>query len=290
MLPVPYQSTRRPWGQSDDSHGYGEMDDQDIYSGNVPAPIGMGRGSSAFPALMDGVPATLPPGRKAPAFIPATRARRPYRLSNYRIISGTISVALVVLLVVGGLGFLVVKTNVLQNLLGGKQLPALNYQFNQGNCKAPTGTPQATPSNSPAAKIIAKVVTAKNYSKTYDPIDPTATFQTGQTVNVLWQVRPPQADVGLNANAKRLAGTTPEDAQAPPVGNIISVRWYQDCTLISGLGQDKTQATIPDNKEYNGVFGLCYPYSAVGKAELYWNNDLAQTIQFTITGNPAQCN
>ncbi len=290
MLPVPYQSNRRPWGQSDDQNGYDEADDQDMYSGNLPAPMGMGRGSSAFPALLDGLPTTLPSGRKAPAFIPATRPRRPYRLSNYRIISGTISVALVVLLVIGGLGFLVVKTNFIQNLLGGKQLPALNYQYNQGNCQVPTGTQQATPSTSPAAKIIAKVVTAKNYnSKTYDPIDPASTFQTGQTVNVLWQVRPPQASVGLNASAKSLAGTAPDDAQAAPVGNVISIKWYQNCMLIDDLPQSSTQEKITDSQPYNGVFGLCYPTSGVGKAELYWNSDLAQTIQFTITGNPTQC-
>lgn len=292
MLPVPYQSGRRQWGQGGRG-AYDEMDDQDMRSGNLPAPLGMERGSSAFPSLMDGMSTALPPGRKAPAFIPATRARRPYRLSNYRIISGTISVALVALLVVGGLGFLLVKTNVLQHVLGSKQLSAIPpYSFNAANCQAPSGTTQATPSTNDASKVVVKVITAKNYSKTYDPIDPSSTFQTGQTVNVLWQVRPPQANAGAGyvASAKSASGTTPQDTQAPPAGNIISVQWYQDCNMIGGLDSKSTQETITDNKQYNGVFGLCYPYSGVGMAQLYWNNQLAQTIQFLITGNATSCN
>ena len=288
MLPVPYQSGRRPWGQG--ARGpYDAMDDQEMGSGNVPAPMGMGRGSSAFPSLMDGMSTALPPGRKAPAFIPATRARRPYRLSNYRIISGTISVALVVLLVVGGLGFLLVKTNVLQHLLGSKPLPALTYQFSASNCQAPSGTPQATPSSNAASKIIVKVMTAKDYSKNYDPIDPTPAFKTGETVNVLWEVRPTQANTGISASAKSLAGTSPKDTRAPQAGNIISVKWYQDCNAIGALPQSSTQEAITDNKPYNGVFGLCYPTSGVGMAELYWNNQLAQTIQFVISGSAAPC-
>ena len=258
MLPVPYQNARRPWNQNETD--YEGMEDDG--SANLPATYGMNQGSGAFPMLSDEALASrIPPGRKPPAFIPATHSRRPYRLSSYRVISGTVSVGLVLLLVVGSLSFLAIKTGALQHVLGGKSLPPISYHFPQPTLPALGATPQATPSGNQASQMISRVTTAKNYSGTYDPLNITTTFQPGETVNVLWQVK------GAKAN------------------DTISVKWYQNGSGITGLDSKSTQESFKNAGDWNGVFGLAYPTASVGKAELYYNGQLGWSIQFIIA-NP----
>ncbi len=263
MLPVPYQN-RRPWNQ-EGSEDYGEMDEESGNPANLPVPLDMAQGSNAFPALSEEMLASrLPPGRKPPAFIPATRPRRPYRLSNYRIISGTISVILVTLLLGGAGTFFLVRAGVFQKAFGNKSLPPISYHFPDPTMPALGPTPQATPSGNQASKIIKNVTTAKNYTRNYDPINPTTTFAPGQTVNVLWQAR----------NAK--------------ANDVISIKWYQNGTLITNLGDQNTKEVIKKDGSWNGVFGLAYPTTSVGKAELYYNGQLGWTIEFIISDKPLQ--
>lgn len=260
MLPVPYQTSRRAWDQQEADY---EGMDEEGSSSNLPAPMGMGQGSGAFPMLSEEALASrIPPGRKPPAFIPATRPRRPYRLSSYRVISGTVSVGLVLLLVIGSLSFLAIKTGALQHLLAGKSLPPISYHFPQPTLPALGATPQATPSGNQAAQMISRVTTAKNYSGNYDPINITTTFKPGETVNVLWQVK------GSKAN------------------DVISVKWYQNGSVITGLDSKSTQEAFKNAGDWNGVFGLAYPTVSVGKAELYYNGQLGWSIEFIIA-NPA---
>jgi hypothetical protein len=261
MLPVPYQGGRRSWNQSAE---YGELDVEGGSSTNLPAPMGM-QNSMAFPMMDDSMLYQLAPGRKAPAFIPATRPRRPYRLSRYRVISGTISLALVLMAVVGGLAFLGVHSGLAERILGSSPLAARPPSFQQTPVPALTGTPQATPSDNPAAKAITNVTTALHYSSSFDPINPTRTFQTGQNVNVLWKVK----------NAK--------------ANDVISVIWYQGDSAVTTNNTLNTQQKFPKAGPFNGRFALCYPTSGMGKAELYWNNQLSQTIEFAVQGPPASC-
>jgi hypothetical protein len=265
LLPVPYQSNRRSWGQASMGADYEEKDEAEGSSPNLPMPFGMGQGS-AFGALTEEELASrLPPGRKPPAFIPATRPRRPYRLSRYRILSGTISLALVGLLVAGALGFLAVHTGFVAGIFGNTPLSSYKYPFAQPTLPVLSGTPQATPSDNQASKSIVKVTTALHYSSAYEPIGPTTNFQTGQNVNVLWQ------------------------AKQAKVGDVISVIWYQDGNPITDSHTPKTTETFPKAGTWNGIFALCYPTSGLGKAELYWDGQLAQSIEFVVKGNPTNC-
>ncbi len=261
MLPVPYQQGRRSWNQPSE---YGEMDEEGS-SANLPATMDR-QSSMAFPMMEDALLERLAPGRKPPAFIPATRPRRPYRLSRYRILSGTISLALFLMTIVGGLAFLAIHSGWAASILTGRNSLAAQ-QFNLQETPLPelTGTPQATPSGSPASKIIVNVTTALHYTKTFDPINPSRTFKTGQNVNVLWKTK----------NAK--------------VNDIISVIWYQSGTAVTNSSTPNTQTKLTKSTPFNGLFALCYPTSGLGKAELYWNGQLAQTIEFVVQGNPAQC-
>ena len=261
MLPVPYQGNRRGWNQSG---GYDEMDEEGDHS-NVPAPLNAQNGM-AFPMMEDSMLQRLAPGRKPPAFIPATRPRRPYRLSRYRVLSGTISLALVLTAVVGGLAFLAVHSGLASGIFGTTQLAPRSYNpFSSTPIATLSGTPQSTPSSNAAAQVITNVTTALHYSSTFDPINPTTTFQTGQNVNVLWKVK----------------GAQPNDK--------VSVIWYESGSALTTDGTPNTQKTFDKAGPYNGLFALCYPMGGLGKAELYWNGQLAQTIEFVVLGNPAPC-
>jgi hypothetical protein len=261
MLPVPYQGNRRSYRRDD----YGEIDDEGGQAANVPATMGR-QNSMAFPMMEDSLLQRLAPGRKPPTFIPATRARRPYRLSRYRILSGTISLALVLMAVAGGLGFLAVHSGLAARLLGGSApLAPRNLSLSSGPIPTLSGPPAATPSNNPAAQVITNVTTALHYSSTFDPINPTTTFQTGQNVNVLWKIK----------NAQ------PNDK--------VSIIWYEGGTALTTPGAPNTWKTFDKAGPYNGLFALCYPLAGLGKAELYWNGQLAQTILFVVKGNQAQC-
>jgi hypothetical protein len=258
LSPVPYQGGRRSWNQSDPDQGYEEPELAGS-SPNLPARIEpAARG--AFPMLPDEeVVARIAPGRKPPAFIPATRPRRPYRLGRYRIVSGILSLVIVVLAVGGGLGFLAVHTGLFGKVFGAKTPAPFIFEFPQPTLPALVGTPQPTPGDANAVKVVVKVTTAKNYTSTYDPVNITSTFKVNDTVNVLWQVR------GAKAN------------------DVISIKWYQDTSPITNLDQKNTQETISKDGNWNGVFGLAYPTPSVGAAELYYNGTLAWTIQFVIT-------
>ncbi len=260
MLPVPYQNGRRGWNQSG---GYDDLDEGES-SANLPAPAGS-QNSMAFPMMDDSMLQRLAPGRKPPAFIPATRPRRPYRLSRYRILSGTLSLALVLMTVFGGLAFLAVHSGLAGRLFGTSQLAARNYTFSSAPIPTLSGTPQATPSGNAASQIIVSVTTAQNYSSTFDPINPTTTFQTGQNVNVLWKVKNAQAN------------------------DVVSVIWYEGGNALTTSSTPNTQKTFTKAGPYNGLFALCYPMGGLGKAELYWNGQLAQSIEFVVKGNPAPC-
>lgn len=261
MLPVPYQNPQRGWNQSDE---YDELDEAGGSSARLPATMGR-QNSMAFPMMDDSMLQQLAPGRKPPAFIPATRQRRPYRLSRYRILSGTISLALVVMLAVGALGFLVVHFGLANRFLGSTPLAAHNYSPQQSPIPTLSGTPQATPSGNPAAQVITNVVTALHYSSSFDPINPSTTFQTGQNVNVLWKVK----------TAK--------------VNDVVSVIWYLNGGAVTVSSTPNTQKVFDKPGAFNGLFALCYPQGGLGKAELYWNGQLAQSIEFVVRGNQASC-
>lgn len=123
-----------------------------------------------------------------------------------------------------------------------------------------TPTPGATASSGgqQGSSPITGVTTATNYTKTYNPINPTTTFKQGQQVNVLWQVRGAKA------------------------GDKLLIKWY-----LNGAPFDQSNRVTGEvftaAGDFNGGFSNVYPSAGSGKAELYWNGQLAWTIQFTIT-------
>ena len=137
--------------------------------------------------------------------------------------------------------------------------------FNVAHCQAQAqntsvqSTPTPTGSGGQqGASPITKVTTATGYTKTYDPINPTDTFKQGQPVNVIWQVSGAKA------------------------GDKILIKWYLNGVEFYTLAAVRSEI-FTEAGDFSGAFSETYPSAASGKAELYWNGQLAWTIQFTIT-------
>ena len=130
----------------------------------------------------------------------------------------------------------------------------------QGTPPQSTSTPGATagPGGQQGTSPIISVTTATGYTKAYEPINPTDTFKQGQDVDVIWQVRGAKA------------------------GDKILIKWYLNGVEFYTLGAVRAEI-FTDAGDFNGAFTESYPSAASGKAELYWNGQLAWTVQFTIT-------
>ena len=124
-----------------------------------------------------------------------------------------------------------------------------------------TPNPSAGSGNQQGISPITKVTTATGYTKTYDPINPTNTFKQGEQVDVLWQVSGAKA------------------------GDKLLIKWYLNGSAFDPGNQSHnvTGEVFSTAGDFNGAFSKVYPSPGVGKAELYWNGQLAWTIQFTIT-------
>ena len=146
-----------------------------------------------------------------------------------------------------------------------------NGVFNVAHCLAQaqntppqsTTTPGATAGSGgqQGTSPIISVATATGYTNTYDSINPTDTFKQGQQVNVLWQVRGAKA------------------------GDKLTITWYLNGSVFDPNNQSSnvTGDVFSVDGDWNGVFSQVFPSAGSGKAELYWNGQLAWTIQFTIT-------
>jgi hypothetical protein len=146
-----------------------------------------------------------------------------------------------------------------------------NGVFNVAHClaQAQSAPAQSTPTpgvtagsgEQQGASPITRVTTATGYTHTYDPINPTDTFKQGQQVNVIWQVRGAKA------------------------GDKLTIKWYLNGNVFDPGNQSGniTGEVFSADGDWNGGFSKVYSSAGSGKAELYWNGQLAWTIQFTIT-------
>ena len=136
-----------------------------------------------------------------------------------------------------------------------------NGIFTVAHCQAQAPAAPAGSGEQQGASPITRVTTATGYTKTYDPISPTNTFKQGQQVNVLWQVSGAKA------------------------GDKLLIKWYLNGSVFDqgNQGNRVTGYVFSADGDFNGAFSEVFPSAGSGKAELYWNGQLAWTIQFTIT-------
>lgn len=133
--------------------------------------------------------------------------------------------------------------------------------FTVAHCQAQAQNAPAGSGEQQGASPITKVATSKSYTPG-DPLwKPTNTFKQGEQVDVLWQVSGAKA------------------------GDKISVKWYLNGSVFDPSNQNAgvTAEIFTTDGTFNGAFSETYTSAGSGKAELYWNGQLAWTVQFTIT-------
>lgn len=213
-----------------------------------------------FPPLNQGfnpyLPA-LPDGdQDGPVYVaPMYTKPRPI-IPRYRAISGLVSVVIVFALLCSGAGYyaqVTGKLTFLEKFLGVYSPPAI----------ASTGKMLPVPSfkqtAGPAANNInsAVISDSKNTDAAHGIVaNEVNKFNVGDTIYIVCS----------------LPGSQP---------GTVTVKWYSDTTLY------RTQtSTTRDSGANTAVFHSVYAQPAEGKAEIYWNNQLATTLLFVVEPAP----
>lgn len=136
-----------------------------------------------------------------------------------------------------------------------------NGVFTVAHCQAQAQNAPTGSGEQQGTSPITKVATSKSYTPGDALWKPTNTFKQGEQVYVLWQVSGAKA------------------------GDKLLIKWYLNGSAFDqgNQGNRVTGYVFSADGDFNGAFSEVYPSAGSGKAELYWNGQLAWTIQFTIT-------
>lgn len=234
----------------------------------LPAPYQGQQGSASqalmvlptgFPTIAPGVqavnsmlPALPDADQEAPVYVPPMYTKPRPVIPRYRAVSGLLSVLIVCALLCGGAGYYAQVTGKLtffEKLLGNYAPPSVNST--QHTLQVPSN--QVVYTANPASKIIYSVgiSTSVNHG-----IIPTLVnqFNVGQTI---WLV---------------CSATSPKQAGA------VNIKWYTNDHFYRLSTSDPIQA----NKSVTAVFNIIFAQPAEGKAEIYWNDQLAATVLFVV--------
>lgn len=203
-------------------------------------------------AVLVDVPEDLEVDTRPSVKIPATMPKRIHPLSSWSIASGAISVLIVCLVACAIAGIFIIRSGKLSSLLANSTVIPLTPT----SVATPAATqPAATPG--PASNIITSAITALGASpasndptKSYLPQQPATVFQVSHYTYLTYTVR--SNDPGT-----------------------VKVIWYENGIKI----KDQSVSVMGSA---NGLFAINNAYTGQGKAELYWNGTLAQTISFTV--------
>ncbi|MBE3560658.1 MAG: hypothetical protein IMW89_15785 [Ktedonobacteraceae bacterium] len=170
----------------------------------------------------------------------------------YRIISGLLSVIIVSLLICAGAGYYARTSGLLGNVmrsLSGAPPASLAMK----NARPPD--PPDKIDKGPAYDHIPSAATASRINKeTNAPVDQVREFKPGQVIYLTYTVPHP-----------RDKGT-------------VTVKWYTNNSFFTS----QTQEFKPSQDTYNAAAEMKYAQPAEGKVELYWNDQLAQTLYFVV--------
>lgn len=242
--PLPSALDRPEAAIASSSLADGENDQAPVADDRALLPLGQGGIPGFGPGTEFHFPATQLSSDPAATtvYIPATLPRRRYALSNWHIISGLVSVLVVLVTACSLTGYWAAGRF---NLLAASQSLRPLHQA------AVTARASVQVIHGPAAKIIQTATSAESFSAAkYEPLNVTASFATGQYVYIVYKVR------------TKTAG-------------IVRCQWYQN-----GVSLDVQDHPVLGS--VNGYFAMSFPSAGTGKAELYWNGTLGQTILFTI--------
>ncbi|GCF09943.1 hypothetical protein [Dictyobacter arantiisoli] len=172
-----------------------------------------------------------------------------------RIISGLLSVLIVMALLCTGSVYVVRATGILSVFGIGHTLSNVNANPEPG-----LPEPSKTQINGPAAAFIPAATTSSRYDpKTLEPPLTQQDFTTNQSVYLTYTAEPTKQD-----------------------GRVI-VKWYTNKQFFLQQSGPLIQVKhLKSNENRNGLFEMRFPRPAECRAELWWNNQLAKTLYFVV--------
>lgn len=215
---------------------------------------------TGFPTVGPGIqpvnpllPALPDQDQEAPVYVPPMYTKPRPIIPRYRAISGLISMLVVFSLLCAGAGYYAQVTGKLaffEKLFGVYTPPAVTSSTHQ-MLKVPST--QATPG--PAANVVFSVGIS-NSADTHSNLVTSYVnqFTVGQVIYLSCSARGPK-------------------------DGTLSVKWYTNGQLYKS---PPGPPPIKANTTATALFQIIYAQPAEGKAEIYWNNQLAQTVLFVV--------
>jgi hypothetical protein len=186
---------------------------------------------------------------EGPVFVPPMYTKPRPIIARRRAISGLISFIIVTILLCSGATYTAKVTGKFSfvNTLFGSTAPTSL----QPTAQPKLPDPQTVPETGPARAIIFSATTASSITNTFIPIQPSQVFKPGQTIYVTYTVHPKGS-------------------------GIVTIKWFTDNQLFHSVSSDKF------TEIKNGSTKLSFPKPLEGKAELYWNDQLAIRLFFVV--------
>jgi hypothetical protein len=223
---------------------------------------------TAFPTIGPGVPqvnSLLPAlpdtNEEAAVHVPPMYTKPRPIIPRYRAISGLISVIVVFSLLCGGSLYYAQVTGKLvffEKLFDSYTPPSINSTT---STTLPVPSNQVAYTNSPAAKVVDSV--GISTSQVNGQITMFVNkFTAGDTIYLV-------------------CGAQTANEKAP---GLITIKWYTDNHWYR---TDKSQDLIQPKQSVEVIFPVVYRLPSEGKAEIYWNDQLAATVLFVVEPSAA---
>ena len=190
-----------------------------------------------------------PRPNEGPVFVPPMYTKPRPIIARRRAISGLISFIVVTILLCSGATYAAKVTGQFSfvNTLFGSTAPASL----QPTAQPKLPDPKTVPETGPAKAIIFSATTASSITDSLIPIQPSQVFKPGQTIYVTYTVHPKGS-------------------------GIVTIKWFTDNQLFHSVSSPKF------TEIKNGSTNLSFPKPLEGRADLYWNDQLAIRLFFVV--------
>jgi len=172
-------------------------------------------------------------------------------IPRYRAISGLLSMLIVFALLCGGAGYLAQvtgKLTPLEKILGFSSQPSMTTAYSH-----PLTVPSTLQTPGPGNTIITSVGLGASVDKTSNLISIYVNqFTVDQTIYITCSLNTPTA-------------------------GMVTVKWY-----TNGNYDRSSMKSVPANTLGTVDFTIGFAIPTEGKAEVYWNNQLAETLLFVV--------
>ena len=187
-------------------------------------------------------------------YVPPTFTEPRPLIPRYRIISGFLSVLIVMLLLCSAAGYFAKTSGMLDSV--GRMFGGAPPNEQQVTIAQKLPDPPNTIDQGPAYNIIPSATTASNIDTKNNVAEQRVQiFQPGHVFYITYSV------------------------QAPGNDGTVSVKWYTNKNLYR---VEKLEPPVKANEIKNGYASMQYTQPAEGMVELYWNNQLAQRQYFVV--------